>query len=154
MGQVALGFRSLFVRALVFFIMAVLLAWALGGTLWPTPVCRTLTPVKLGSDQWVWNVCLDPSPRPPGRSPLEYFLVRHDETGRLIEFAGFKGQYIVDILPLVRSSDQLIAVACAQEGMGRIWYMLEIDSSGTVVKQTKMPDRLSTVKAWSDLDKP
>lgn len=154
MGQVALGFRSLFFRALVFFIMAALLAWALGGTLWPTPVCRTLTPVKLGSEQWAWNVCLDPSPSPPGRSPLEYFLVRHDEAGKLIEFDGLKGQYIVDILPLLRSSDQLVAVACAQEGTGSIWYMLKIDGNGTVVQQTKMSDRLSAVKAWSDLDKP
>ena len=38
MGQVALGFRSLLVRAAVFFIMAALLAWALGGTLGPRAV--------------------------------------------------------------------------------------------------------------------
>ena len=35
MGQVALGFRSLLIKLAVFFMMAVLLAWALGGTLWP-----------------------------------------------------------------------------------------------------------------------
>ena len=35
MGQFALGIRSLLIRLAVFFVMAVLLAWALGGTLWP-----------------------------------------------------------------------------------------------------------------------
>ena len=35
MGQLALGFRSLLVKAAIFFVMAGLLAWALGGTLFP-----------------------------------------------------------------------------------------------------------------------
>jgi hypothetical protein len=35
MGQVALGFRSLLIKAGIFFVMAGLLAWALGGTLFP-----------------------------------------------------------------------------------------------------------------------
>lgn len=35
MGQVALGFRSLFIRLAVFVVMAALLAWTLGGTLFP-----------------------------------------------------------------------------------------------------------------------
>lgn len=35
MGQVALGFRSLFIRLAAFVVMAALLAWALGGTLFP-----------------------------------------------------------------------------------------------------------------------
>ena len=37
MGQVALGFRSLLIKASIFFVMAGLLAWALGGTLFPKP---------------------------------------------------------------------------------------------------------------------
>ena len=37
MGQVALGFRSLLIKATIFFVMAGLLAWALGGTLFPKP---------------------------------------------------------------------------------------------------------------------
>ena len=35
MGQVYLGFRSLLVKLAVFVVMAALLAWAIGGTLWP-----------------------------------------------------------------------------------------------------------------------
>lgn len=46
MGQVYLGFRSLLLRIAVFVVMAALLAWALGGTLWPRTVVRVIgTPV-------------------------------------------------------------------------------------------------------------
>lgn len=42
MGQVYLGFRSLLVKIAVFVVMAALLAWALGGTLWPKTVTRVV----------------------------------------------------------------------------------------------------------------
>lgn len=46
MGQVLLGLRSLFVRIAIFVTMAALLAWALGGTLWPRTSIRQIgTPV-------------------------------------------------------------------------------------------------------------
>ncbi len=46
MGQVLLGLRSLFVRIAVFVTMAALLAWALGGTLWPRTSIRKIgTPI-------------------------------------------------------------------------------------------------------------
>lgn len=41
MGQFALGIRSLLVKAAIFVVMAALLAWALGGTLWPKPLRAT-----------------------------------------------------------------------------------------------------------------
>ena len=40
MGQVLLGFRSLLFKIAVFLVMAALLAWALGGTLWPRVAVR------------------------------------------------------------------------------------------------------------------
>ena len=42
MGQVVLGFRSLAVKLAVFVALATVLAWILGGTLWPRPVVRLL----------------------------------------------------------------------------------------------------------------
>lgn len=46
MWQVLLGLRSLFVRIAIFVTMAALLAWALGGTLWPRTSIRKIgTPV-------------------------------------------------------------------------------------------------------------
>ena len=52
--QVILGLRSLIVKAVVFFIMAALLAWALGGTLFPRPEVVDFTKVSFqGADWWL-----------------------------------------------------------------------------------------------------
>ena len=41
-SQVFLGFRALAVKLLIFVIMAALLAWAIGGTLWPRTTIRQI----------------------------------------------------------------------------------------------------------------
>ena len=55
MGQLALGVRSLIIRLVVFFIMAVLLAWALGGTLWPRPVSAQAITATNGGVTCTWT---------------------------------------------------------------------------------------------------
>ncbi len=53
MGQVYLGFRSLLFKIAVFVVMAALLAWALGGTLWPkTEVRRVGEQVEIDGQAW------------------------------------------------------------------------------------------------------
>ena len=48
MGQVILGFRSLLVKIAVFVLMAAMLAWILGGTLWPKTAVRVVgEPVEI-----------------------------------------------------------------------------------------------------------
>jgi hypothetical protein len=62
MGQVALGLRSLVFRIVVFIVMATLLAWVLGGTLWPRPVSAIQRPViNAGGSQWGWRVTVNPT---------------------------------------------------------------------------------------------
>ena len=57
MGQVALGFRSLAIKGAVFFVMAALLAWALGGTLWPRAVTvDPYPPVTFDGETWFWRM--------------------------------------------------------------------------------------------------
>lgn len=56
MGQVALGFRSLLIKIAIFFVMASLLAWALGGTLLPRAEIVDLAPVSHGGDGWFWRL--------------------------------------------------------------------------------------------------
>ncbi len=64
MGQVALGLRSLAIRITVFVVMAALLAWALGGTLWPRPASAVQRPVlEAGGSQWGWLVTVDGAER-------------------------------------------------------------------------------------------
>jgi len=54
MGQVILGFRSLLVKIAVFVAMASMLAWILGGTLWPKTAVRIVgEPVELGGRRLV-----------------------------------------------------------------------------------------------------
>ena len=75
MGQVALGLRSLVIRIVVFVIMAALLAWALGGTLWPWPVSAVQRPViNAGGMQWGWLVTVD-----PGSMEVSYQLARRQD---------------------------------------------------------------------------
>ena len=52
MGQVVLGFRSLLIKAVVFFVMAGLLAWVLGGALFPQPTVVNLP----GAGESYWRV--------------------------------------------------------------------------------------------------
>lgn len=51
MGQLALGFRSLLIKAIIFFVMAGLLAWSLGGWLFPKPTIVDL-PKVVGDYHW------------------------------------------------------------------------------------------------------
>jgi hypothetical protein len=77
MGQVALGLRSLVVRIVVFIIMAALLAWALGGTLWPRPVSAIQRPViDAGGMQFGWQVTVDPA-----SLEVSYQLTKRHEGG-------------------------------------------------------------------------
>jgi hypothetical protein len=51
-AQVFLGLRSLLVKCVVFFIMAALLAWALGGTLFPRPEVVDHPHVTFKDTEW------------------------------------------------------------------------------------------------------
>jgi len=55
MGQLALGVRSLLIRLAIFFVMAILLAWALGGTLWPRPVTAQAMSITADAQTWSWD---------------------------------------------------------------------------------------------------
>ena len=75
MGQVALGLRSLAFRIVVFVIMAAMLAWILGGTLWPRPV-SVMQPdsVTLAGKTYRWKVTVDQV-----AGAVRYTLCRQDD---------------------------------------------------------------------------
>ena len=52
MGQLVLGFRSLLIKIAIFFVMAGLLAWVLGGALFPQPTMVILP----GAGEVYWRV--------------------------------------------------------------------------------------------------
>ncbi|MEE2680790.1 MAG: hypothetical protein VX641_00290 [Planctomycetota bacterium] len=51
-AQVMLGLRSLLVKVAVFFVMAALLAWALGGTLFPRPEVVDYSRITFQGTEW------------------------------------------------------------------------------------------------------
>jgi hypothetical protein len=56
MGQLALGLRSLLVRLAIFVVMAALLAWALGGTLFPRPTVVPLATTTVLGTAFQWEL--------------------------------------------------------------------------------------------------
>ncbi len=56
MGQLLLGFRSLIIKAAIFVVMAALLAWALGGTLWPRPHIVDGERISAAGYQYWWQM--------------------------------------------------------------------------------------------------
>ncbi|MHC4991017.1 MAG: hypothetical protein ACYTGC_08550 [Planctomycetota bacterium] len=83
MGQVALGLRSLLFKAGVFFVMASLLAWALGGTLWPRAEVVDFDGVDQGGQTWFWRLVAG-GERPPQARWL--LMARQgDETPRSVD---------------------------------------------------------------------
>jgi hypothetical protein len=56
MGQVALGIRSLLIKAAVFFVLCALLVWTLGGQLFPAPETVDGAAVPFGGGSWFWRL--------------------------------------------------------------------------------------------------
>jgi hypothetical protein len=76
MGQVALGFRSLLFKLAVFSVMAAMLAWILGGTLFPRPVTAMQSPsLEAGPWTWSWQAEIQPD-----QGSLAWHLVRRSAT--------------------------------------------------------------------------
>ncbi|MDG2095541.1 MAG: hypothetical protein P8J89_09760 [Phycisphaerales bacterium] len=154
MGQVALGFRSLLVRAAVFFIMAALLAWALGGTLWPRSVGVFVDTASFQGEDWAWQAMVDESPKPSGkptRPPLEFQLwVRTKGSDSYEKFLPFsEAGTFIEMLPLIVDDDQLI-VAGYHYNMEK-WQIYRINAGKELGKPVSYPSRLEIVEAWSSL---
>ena len=151
MGQVALGFRSLIVRALVFFIMAALLAWALGGTLWPSPVQSDLDQLKFNGQAWAWRAELDPAPEPAAISPLLFTLVHGPAGQPTSPFLAAQDPW-TETLPLMVVNDHLLAAG--QHARSKQWYLLEISKELKIARQQEFQDRLELVQRWTELTEP
>ena len=87
MGQVALGFRSLLIKAGIFFVMAGLLAWALGGTLFPKPIIVNLP----GAGEVYWRVSSGGEIH-----GLQWSLIRDDQEIKAGHWQTAIGPVIVD----------------------------------------------------------
>lgn len=87
MGQLALGFRSILIKAAIFFVMAGLLAWALGGTLFPKPTIVNLP----GAGEIYWRVSSGGD-----INGLQWSLMRNDQEIKTGMWQSVVGPVIVD----------------------------------------------------------
>ena len=87
MGQLALGFRSLLIKVAIFFVMAGLLAWALGGTLFPKPTVVNLP----GAGDVYWRVSSGGD-----LHGLQWSLIRKNQEIKTGHWQSVVGPVIVD----------------------------------------------------------
>ena len=112
MGQFALGIRSLLIKSAVFVVMAALLAWALGGTLWPRAQTSVSPPVYFDGYRWYWQLAV--GGKTPGQSRWRLWVSDGDgkaepfDDNLFAEVAGpiaaDDGLYIAYLAPAPQSS--------------------------------------------------
>jgi hypothetical protein len=131
MGQLALGVRSLIIRLVAFFIMAVLLAWALGGTLWPRPVSAQAIVVQNGDVACSWTARVSSyDPEMPLTYSLKWEKGASSKTYRedWTEVCGF----------VFHGKIAWTAARHVDSG----WVMLELSANGIVSNGTSVANRL------------
>ena len=135
MGQLVLGVRSLFVRLAIFIVMAILLAWALGGTLWPRPVSATAITSPSDGASWSWIARISSL-----GDPMLTYTLQHEggsaigaEGGDWVEVAGF-----VD-------SGKSTWTAARVHGQG--WQLIKLSNDGSVVSVEPTGTRLDADRA-------
>ncbi len=138
MGQVILGFRSLLVKIAVFVVMASMLAWILGGTLWPKTAVRVVgEPVEVDGVRWV---LVDQIGGPLDRAT--FGLARLDERGRPVEI----WPKAEDMTPAWR--DAIAPVASPDGSTGAVAYAIAGDWRVLVIDDGTVEDWRSHGEAY------
>jgi len=131
MGQVALGFRSLLIRLAVFVVMAALLAWALGGTLFPRAEIADRDAVGFAGKSWFWRATVGGRER----GVLRWQLAARDSAGDVTIDDGFWSDVAG---PIVAGEFMYYAGSSADSA----WRLVQHAGDGTEVS-FPMPDRLA-----------
>lgn len=142
MGQVALGFRSLLIKLAAFFVMAVLLAWALGGTLWPRAETADFDSVSLGSHEWFWRLAVG------GREPgAVQWRLMHRTVGAE-EALPIDDRTWVEVAGPVTTADAVFFAGRSSFNPEEHWRLERIpfppdDPGAPAAKPVVLPDRLA-----------
>jgi len=131
MGQLALGLRSLVIRFGVFVVLAALLAWALGGTLFPRPSVVKFDAIDFADGRWYWQLAVG------GRQAdqVNWRMMVDDETG---EARAVHEQSWSQVAGPVRTDDQLYFAGRSDN----IWRLYGVHADRALDVYT-MPDRLA-----------
>jgi hypothetical protein len=138
MGQFALGIRSLLFKAAIFVVLAALLAWALGGTLFPRPSRTEFHAATFAGHQWMWRVSVYDRRAFEKRDPaktLQWELSWHDTNDKRQGLTEYAWTEVAG--PVV--SNNLMYFG----GFDDEWVIYVINADSRVVEQHAMPDRLA-----------
>ncbi|MDY7110232.1 MAG: hypothetical protein SYC29_16505 [Planctomycetota bacterium] len=145
MGQVALGFRSLLIKLAVFVIMAALLAWALGGTLWPRAEIVQFEPVSFDGREWSWRLSV--GGRENGQ--VRWRLMVRDAGGPA---RPWDERTWVEVAGPVATDDMLCYAGRASFNPAEPWRLATITAQATSSTFTMMPDRLAVERQLARLN--
>jgi hypothetical protein len=152
MGQFALGIRSLLIKVAVFIVMAALLAWALGGTLFPRPARAEFEAATFAGHEWIWRLSV-PYRRPaPDDSGVRWELLYRDARG---------DTHVLDVPPWAEKAGPVTrgermcfagrAIHSSQGASSAGWTFVTVDSSLRIVETIAVPDRLSVEQRLAEL---
>jgi hypothetical protein len=142
MGQLALGFRSLLIKLAVFFVMAALLAWALGGTLWPRPEIIRFDPVRAGGHEWFWQ--LSAGRREPDGVRWTMMVRTPGEPAAPVDERAW-----IEVAGPVVVADAVYYAG--RPAGGPPWSLERVDGTGTA-RSFPMPDRLAVEQQLARLE--
>lgn len=140
MGQVILGFRSLLIKLALFVLFAALLAWALGGTLFPRPEVKEFDSIFYSGHRWYWKVSM--GGKVPGRDRIAWELMMVAEPSEETPEAVGQQSWVDGVGPLVVNNGLYFA-ALASHNPNEHWRIERIDDSLKIVEEYIMPDRLA-----------
>jgi hypothetical protein len=144
MGQFALGIRSLLIKSTIFVVLAALLAWALGGTLFPRPETAKFEGVSFAGQRWFWKLSVG------GRNDGEvrWELIKQSESG---EPAVHDGRRWSEVAGPIVADGALYFAARASLNPAELWRIERVDGNGKIA-EFPMPDRLAVEQQLSRLE--
>ena len=147
MGQVILGFRSLIIKLALFFLFAALLAWALGGTLFPRPEVIEFESILFGNHRWYWKVSV--GGREPGQGRVIWQFMKSGDDDESPAVVGDTAW--VDGAGPVVVGESLYYGALASRNLNEFWRIERIDETLEVIEEMLMPDRLAVERQLARL---
>jgi len=139
MGQVILGFRSLLIKLALFVVFAALLAWALGGTLFPRPEVKEFESILFGGHRCYWKVSMGGND--PGRGRIVWQFMAAGPDGQDPAPIGMK-TWVEGAGPIA-VDDNLYYAGLASHHPQELWRIERIDESLAIVEEYLLPDRLA-----------
>jgi len=127
MGQITLGIRSLLIKGAVFFLLAALLAWVLGGTLFPRAERADYPAVQFAGAEW--NVRLSVGGDRPG-------IARYQLMRRQARSAEPVGAEFAESSRIVVTDRELLVGMRRWDDEGGQWVLRRIAADGTEVAST------------------